>query len=274
MYLRKFVTLPGDAFHEVSHASVSVQQCRRRSSARKAWSPPTGKLAVRSALRRLSTGVATKFLAFAERMRSFWIFWRRRHKVGQRHGEEDAHELCENDANCDADGRHRRFFLKSGSSGDSPRPAAVRVDSSSSDDDDEEEEDEDEYEDEYEYEDEDEDEDLTCNVCERSFSTARRLSKHQQRKRHFGCPVCDAIFPSPLALENHRGSMEHWSDDDEDDQQESHSRRQHRSWWECDDEDDDLDDEEDEEDEESSEEDTDLDDVESGPNSQELERLL
>ncbi|KAL1414290.1 hypothetical protein MTO96_030525 [Rhipicephalus appendiculatus] len=76
-----------------------------------------------------------------------------------------------------------------------------------------------------EYEEEDDDECLTCNVCERSFPSARRLSRHQQRKRHFGCPVCDAIFPSPLALENHRGTLEHWSeDDDEDDQQESHSR--------------------------------------------------
>ncbi|XP_037523156.1 zinc finger Ran-binding domain-containing protein 2 [Rhipicephalus sanguineus] len=141
-------------------------------------------------------------------MRSFWIFWRRKHKVGQPRCEEDAHELCENDASCDADGRHRRFFLKPRSSGDGPRPATVRVDSSSSSDDDEDDEDEDEYEDEYDYEEEDDDECLTCNVCERSFPSARRLSRHQQRKRHFGCPVCDAIF---LPHSPSRTTGEPWS---------------------------------------------------------------
>ncbi|KAH7944363.1 hypothetical protein HPB52_018678 [Rhipicephalus sanguineus] len=97
----KRVTLSGDeeVIREVtsSRPSASSVQCRARSSAsRKAWSAPTGKLAVRSALRRLGSGVATKLLAFAERMRSFWIFWRRKHKVGQPRCEEDAHELCEN----------------------------------------------------------------------------------------------------------------------------------------------------------------------------------
>ncbi|KAH7944268.1 hypothetical protein HPB52_017838 [Rhipicephalus sanguineus] len=94
---------------------------------------------------------------------------------------------------------------------------------------------------------EDEDECLTCNVCERSFPSARRLSQHQQRKRHFGCPVAPA-------------------------------KRQHRGDRGCDavlvDEDDDLDDEDDDEDEESSDEDTDSDGLDPGPKAQELERLL
>ncbi|KAH9365026.1 hypothetical protein HPB48_014063 [Haemaphysalis longicornis] len=64
-------------------------------------------------------------------------------------------------------------------------------------------------------EEDDEEESLTCNVCERSFASKQRLSRHQQRKGHFGCPVCDALFPSFLALEDHRESLEHWSDDEE-----------------------------------------------------------
>ncbi|KAL1467912.1 hypothetical protein MTO96_041834, partial [Rhipicephalus appendiculatus] len=99
---RKRVTLSRDedVIREVtaSRTSSSSVQCRAKgSSSSKAWSAPTGKLAVRSALRRLGSGVATKLLAFAERMRSFWIFWRRKHKVGQHRCEEDAHELCENE---------------------------------------------------------------------------------------------------------------------------------------------------------------------------------
>ncbi|KAL1466647.1 hypothetical protein MTO96_042594 [Rhipicephalus appendiculatus] len=98
---RKRVTLSRDedVIREVtaSRTSSSSVQCGAKGSASsKAWSAPTGKLAVRSALRRLGSGVATKLLAFAERMRSFWIFWRRKHKVGQHRCEEDAHELCEN----------------------------------------------------------------------------------------------------------------------------------------------------------------------------------
>ncbi|KAH7944362.1 hypothetical protein HPB52_018677 [Rhipicephalus sanguineus] len=58
------------------------------------------------------------------------------------------------------------------------------------------------------YEEEDDDECLTCNVCERSFPSARRLSRHQQRKRHFGCPVCDAIF---LPHSPSRTTGEPWS---------------------------------------------------------------
>jgi len=30
------------------------------------------------------------------------------------------------------------------------------------------------------------DEALTCNVCDRSFSSPRQLAHHQQKKRHFG----------------------------------------------------------------------------------------
>ncbi|KAH9365029.1 hypothetical protein HPB48_006928 [Haemaphysalis longicornis] len=63
--------------------------------------------------------------------------------------------------------------------------------------------------------DEDKEESLTCNVCERSVTSGRLLSQHQQRKGHFGCPVCDALFPCFFALEHHRDSLEHWSDDEE-----------------------------------------------------------
>ncbi len=30
------------------------------------------------------------------------------------------------------------------------------------------------------------DEELTCNVCDRAFSTPRMLERHQQKKRHWG----------------------------------------------------------------------------------------
>ncbi|CAH2241357.1 jg15557 [Pararge aegeria aegeria] len=56
------------------------------------------------------------------------------------------------------------------------------------------------------------DEALTCNVCDRSFSTRRQLSDHQQKKRHFGCGACDSLFPSLMALEHHKEEFQHWSD--------------------------------------------------------------
>ncbi|KPJ04381.1 Protein transport protein sft2 [Papilio xuthus] len=56
------------------------------------------------------------------------------------------------------------------------------------------------------------DEALTCNVCDRSFSTRRQLSDHQQKKRHFGCSSCDSLFPSLMALEHHKEEFQHWSD--------------------------------------------------------------
>ncbi|XP_077489789.1 uncharacterized protein LOC144100802 isoform X2 [Amblyomma americanum] len=198
------------------------------------------------------------------------------------------------DASCEAGAPHRRCFLKSRSSGgsgarpgassrDPPRPAATEcADSSSDEDDDDEEVDDEEYDDEYEYDDEDEyeeeedEESLTCNVCDRSFASGRRLSRHQQRKRHFGCPVCDALFPSLLALEQHRESLDHWSDDEERHLQRprASTKRQHRGGRACDDDfdDEDLDDEEDESSEEETE--SDSDGLEPGPKSQELERLL
>ncbi|KAH8037594.1 hypothetical protein HPB51_015028 [Rhipicephalus microplus] len=126
---------------------------------------------------------------------------------------------------------------------------------------------------------EDEDECLTCNVCERSFPSARRLSQHQQRKRHFGCPVCEALFPSLSALEEHRETLEHWSDDEERQlsRPKAPAKRQHHGDQGCDAvliDEDDLDDEDDDEDEQSSDEDTDSDGLDSGPKTQELERLL
>ncbi|KAK8778408.1 hypothetical protein V5799_020250, partial [Amblyomma americanum] len=132
------------------------------------------------------------------------------------------------------------------------------------------------YDDEDEYEEEEDEESLTCNVCDRSFASGRRLSRHQQRKRHFGCPVCDALFPSLLALEQHRESLDHWSDDEERHLQRprASTKRQHRGGRACDDDfdDEDLDDEEDESSEEETE--SDSDGLEPGPKSQELERLL
>ncbi|XP_075724891.1 uncharacterized protein LOC142767313 [Rhipicephalus microplus] len=189
------------------------------------------------------------------------------------------------DATCAAGASHRRFFLKSRSSGCGGAASAgggrnqtrLTVDdctesSTDDDEDDDEEYDDDEY--------EDEDECLTCNVCERPFPSARRLSQHQQRKRHFGCPVCEALFPSLSALEEHKETLEHWSDDEERQLSRSKApaKRQHRGDRGCDailiDEDDLDDEDDDDEDEESSDEDTDSDDLDSGPKTQELERLL
>nr|CAI5843964.1 unnamed protein product [Callosobruchus analis] len=51
---------------------------------------------------------------------------------------------------------------------------------------------------------------LTCNVCDRSFSSLKQLSSHKQKKRHFG------IFPSLMLLEHHKEEFEHWSDTDDD----------------------------------------------------------
>ncbi|XP_046662660.1 uncharacterized protein LOC124355540 [Homalodisca vitripennis] len=58
------------------------------------------------------------------------------------------------------------------------------------------------------------DEALTCNVCDRSFSTSRLLSQHQQKKRHFGCSACDSLFQTLMALEHHKEEFEHWSGDE------------------------------------------------------------
>ncbi|VEN51465.1 unnamed protein product, partial [Callosobruchus maculatus] len=57
---------------------------------------------------------------------------------------------------------------------------------------------------------------LTCNVCDRSFSSLKQLSSHKQKKRHFGCSGCDSIFPSLMLLEHHKEEFEHWSDTDDD----------------------------------------------------------
>ncbi|RWS07801.1 Regulator of chromosome condensation-like protein, partial [Dinothrombium tinctorium] len=57
-------------------------------------------------------------------------------------------------------------------------------------------------------------ESLVCNVCDRSFKTPRLLGQHQLRRRHFGCSVCDALFPNLLDLQHHKESLEHWSDND------------------------------------------------------------
>ncbi|CAB3365229.1 transcription factor ovo-like homolog lin-48 [Cloeon dipterum] len=68
----------------------------------------------------------------------------------------------------------------------------------------------DEFSDDSEY-----DEALTCNVCDRAFSTPRLLQQHQQKKRHFGCSACDSLFPSLMALEHHKEEFEHWSSADD-----------------------------------------------------------
>uniref|UniRef100_A0A1B6M1J2 C2H2-type domain-containing protein n=1 Tax=Graphocephala atropunctata TaxID=36148 RepID=A0A1B6M1J2_9HEMI len=62
--------------------------------------------------------------------------------------------------------------------------------------------------------DSDADEALTCNVCDRSFSTLRLLAQHQQKKRHFGCSACDSLFQTLMALEHHKEEFEHWSGDE------------------------------------------------------------
>ncbi|XP_064478833.1 uncharacterized protein LOC135392096 [Ornithodoros turicata] len=97
------------------------------------------------------------------------------------------------------------------------------------------------------------DESLSCNVCERSFTTPRQLSQHQQRKRHFGCSICDSIFPTLMALEHHKESLDHWSEDEI-----TPTDRNGGADDETDEESDDSDD----------------DDEEPGPRPEELERLL
>ena len=57
-----------------------------------------------------------------------------------------------------------------------------------------------------------EEEELTCNVCERSFHSVRRLEQHQQRQRHYGCSVCESLFPTLMALELHKETLDHWTD--------------------------------------------------------------
>lgn len=59
------------------------------------------------------------------------------------------------------------------------------------------------------------DEELICAVCDRCFSSAKQLAKHQMDKKHFSCSVCEAIFTSLLALEEHKENLEHWSEDEE-----------------------------------------------------------
>ncbi|UYV81952.1 hypothetical protein LAZ67_21000222 [Cordylochernes scorpioides] len=54
----------------------------------------------------------------------------------------------------------------------------------------------------------------TCNVCEKTYRSARLLGQHQLRRRHFGCSVCDGVFETMAALESHKESLEHWSEDD------------------------------------------------------------
>ncbi|XP_055934320.1 uncharacterized protein LOC129963792 [Argiope bruennichi] len=58
----------------------------------------------------------------------------------------------------------------------------------------------------------DEDEELTCNFCERSFNSVRRLEQHQQRKRHYMCSICDTVFDGLMLLEMHKETLDHWSD--------------------------------------------------------------
>ncbi|CAG9579545.1 unnamed protein product [Danaus chrysippus] len=75
------------------------------------------------------------------------------------------------------------------------------------------------------------DEALTCNVCDRSFSTRRALSDHQQKKRHFGCGACDSLFPSLMSLEHHKEEFSHWSDScytSSDSEQDSRHEDRHR----------------------------------------------
>lgn len=55
---------------------------------------------------------------------------------------------------------------------------------------------------------------LTCNVCERLFSTNQNLLQHQIKKRHHGCSTCESVFQSLMELELHREEKNHWSDDE------------------------------------------------------------
>ncbi|CAG2164810.1 unnamed protein product [Oppiella nova] len=59
-----------------------------------------------------------------------------------------------------------------------------------------------------------EEETVQCNVCDRSFARAPQLAAHQLSKKHFGCSVCETVFPSLTALEQHKETLEHWSDTD------------------------------------------------------------
>uniref|UniRef100_T1JK55 C2H2-type domain-containing protein n=1 Tax=Strigamia maritima TaxID=126957 RepID=T1JK55_STRMM len=61
-------------------------------------------------------------------------------------------------------------------------------------------------------------EDLTCNVCDRSFASARLLGRHQQKRRHFACSVCESLFSSLIMLEHHKEEYDHWSEDEGDSQ--------------------------------------------------------
>lgn len=58
------------------------------------------------------------------------------------------------------------------------------------------------------------DEELTCNVCDRAFSSPYQLERHQQKKRHWGCNACDSLFGTLMLLEHHKEEYEHWSDDE------------------------------------------------------------
>lgn len=49
-------------------------------------------------------------------------------------------------------------------------------------------------------------------MCERSFHSVRRLEQHQQRQRHYGCSVCESLFPTLMALELHKETLDHWTD--------------------------------------------------------------
>jgi len=60
------------------------------------------------------------------------------------------------------------------------------------------------------------DEELTCNVCDRAFTSPRKLEYHQHKKRHWGCNSCDSLFSTLMSLEHHKDIYEHWSDDDFD----------------------------------------------------------
>eukprot|EP00094_Tigriopus_californicus_P010088 TCALIF_09728-PA protein Name:"Protein of unknown function" AED:0.00 eAED:0.00 QI:234/1/0.8/1/0.25/0.2/5/0/356 len=56
-------------------------------------------------------------------------------------------------------------------------------------------------------------EELTCQVCDRSFTTPNLLERHQQKRRHWGCSICECLFDSLMLLEHHKEESEHWSDE-------------------------------------------------------------
>ncbi|KAG8193695.1 hypothetical protein JTE90_004995 [Oedothorax gibbosus] len=62
------------------------------------------------------------------------------------------------------------------------------------------------------FSDEYEEEELTCNFCDRSFRSVKRLERHQTRLRHYACSVCDAPFQALSALEAHKEALDHFSD--------------------------------------------------------------